>query len=316
MDEKENATLPAIEELFLLEEGYYPLFCARKASLKFEKTIYAFLSQHPVNGNTKTVYALLYYINYSKLKIKQKLLLICQNAQEIMDCRLLDIYKNVFRKIVSMMRDEKNLKRNILELVPCKVSDLNVINGYICGNRYKNVIHNSGKTFYHGLKNLKLYIESKTEILKTIDIKIGKNSSFMDFFLRGYFEAYLKEKSLMELYNHLNAEGYFKLNEPMKHYFIRNFTCAAGNIYAKTVERSKFCKEYEWLVNTLTESDSIYDNKTAWFLITNSLSKHKRGINKHLVYAFKKLWDNHKIRQKYRKHKEVKEILKYNNINS
>ena len=316
MDEKEDDTLAAIEELFLLGEGYYPLFCARKASLKFEKTVYEFLSQHPVDDNIKTVYALLYYINYSKLKIKQKLLLICRNAQKIIDCGLLDIYENVFRKIVSMMKDERNLKRNILELVPCKVSELNVINGYICGNRYKNVIHDSGKTFYHGINNLKLYIESKAEILKTIDIKEGNNSSFMDFFLRGYFEAYLKEKSLMELYNHLNDEGYFQLDAPMKHYFIRNFTCAAGNIYAQAVGRSAFCKEYEGLVNTLTESDSIYDNKTAWFLITNSLSEHRRGINNNLVHSFKRLWDNPKIGQRYRKHKEVKEILKYNNIDS
>ena len=299
-----------LEKFFDKRIGYYPLFCARKASKNFEKSIFTYLVKNTVSIDIKMVYSLLYYIYFSKLKIKEKFILISMNAEQIENVGLLDIYENIFRQIISKMKNEKNLKRNIIPLVSCKVASINVINGYVCGHRYVQILKASGKTFEDGIENIEMYVHDHNEILLKIEGR--KNDSFMDYFIRSFYEQYLYQKELISMFNYLNRNKFFNLQPPLGIYFKKNFTCAAGNIYSKNPDRKGFKSKYENLTNILSMSENLYDNLTAWFLILNSISKENEGINKNLVPAFVRLWEKKKFREEYKNHTEVKQILKYN----
>lgn len=309
ISENTDKTAKVIRELFLADEGYYALFCARQASLEYEKIVFEYLANNTLRMDTKTVYALLYYIHYSRLKIKEKLLLITKNGQNIVDSGLISIYENIFREIICTVNNEKSMRKNMSELIPCNLADLNVINGYICGSRYMAIVCDSGKTLYDGIKSLESFIWCNKEHLKQIKMDIGRNTSFMDFFLRGYYEACMRKNKLSVLYDYLVKGGYFKIKESIGHFFKRNFTCAAGNIYSKMSVQGTFKKEYEKLVYALTLSSDKEDNQTAIFLIFNSIDE-KKGLSYNLMPSLKKLWEDPEIKEKYKNHKEAQQIFK------
>lgn len=237
------------------------------------------------------------------------MLLITKNGQNIVDSGLISIYENIFREIICTVNNEKSMRKNMSELIPCNLADLNVINGYICGSRYMAIVCDSGKTLYDGIKSLESFIWCNKEHLKQIKMDIGRNTSFMDFFLRGYYEACMRKNKLSVLYDYLVKGGYFKIKESIGHFFKRNFTCAAGNIYSKMSVQGTFKKEYEKLVYALTLSSDKEDNQTAIFLIFNSIDE-KKGLSYNLMPSLKKLWEDPEIKEKYKNHKEAQQIFK------
>lgn len=64
----------------------------------------------------------------------------------------------------------------------------------------------------------------------------------------------------------------------IRHFYDRNFTCAAGNIFTcKGHKPLNYDEQYASTVESFSHSKSIYRKKTAWHLLSNS-KKEKKDV--------------------------------------
>ncbi len=277
---------PALKESSLLE---YALFCAQRDSSVFSKALYNFIIDNAdYITDSKRCYAVLYFVFYCPLKLSQKFKLLTCIAEQVKECNLLDLYSRVFDSIVDTSGKLKKLKKNMLELASCDVSDINFINGYKAGGVFMRLSEQEGKSFDVVIADIIAYIYEHEFILEII--KNGNNSSFFDFFIRKCMENYLYStpKDLKTVY--CDFEECFQTEQPVGAYIKRNLTCAAGNLFSSHGKhRSGFDEEYIGLVAYFAEKEEFYEKATAWFLIKNSVSEKEAKLKKRLYKILSEL---------------------------
>jgi len=228
-------------------------------------------------------------------------------ADKIIEYKLIDIYMEMFSSVTDNFKTVKNLKKSMLNLINCHEKEINVINGYICGRKYYGLAKKEGKDIRRCLKEFVYYIYKHPEAKKDIGISDGDNKSFMDFFIRAYFEKYISVgKNIEDIYDYLLP--LFCNDDKLVEIFIRrNFTCAAGNYFSKYGKFTKFYDQYIALVNSLSQKKSRYEKLTALFLIINSREKKDVSpINEELYGILIQLLQDKWINTHYQNHELVK----------
>ncbi|WP_196592337.1 hypothetical protein [Pectinatus frisingensis] len=289
---------PVLKESSLLE---YALFCSQRDSSVFSRALYNFIINNiDYITNSKRCYSVFYFVFYCPLKISQKFKLLISIAEKVKEFNLLYLYSRVFESIVHTSGKLKQLKKNMLELAPCDVSDINFINGYEAGKVFMHLSKKEVKSFDIVIKDIIAYIYEHESILEII--KNGNNNSYFDFFIRKCMEIYLYStiKDLRTVY--CDFEEYFKNKQPVGAYIKRNLTCAAGNLFSSHGKHpSGFDEEYIGLVAYFAGKKEYYEKATAWFLIKNSISEKEDKLDKRLYNILSELVSDEKILALYEK---------------
>lgn len=295
---------------FTLKEGRlleYALFCAQRSSAKFCHALYDFLLQNMeyVSGS-RQCYAVLHFLYYCSLKLSEKFKLFAGIAAQVQKCSLNNLFERVFESIVTTSGTSKKLKKNMLELTTCNISDINFIFGYKTAQVYMQLVREEGQDFNQLLYEIIHYIDNNPHLKQQIKTSSGANSSFMDFFIRKCFEEHICSSNLLLEDIYFQLEKFFDLEPPIGTYIKRNLTCAAGNIFSS---RKKFLSGYNMqyiqLTKTFADSQEVYEQKTAYFLIKNSLSKYNSRLDSELREVLIKLRTHHKIKQLYARDRDL-----------
>lgn len=296
-------------ELFSNNVGYFALFCAKRAEAEYVRALHKYMLEH-VNciRDIKTCFATIYFINYSTVSIADKFKLCNLIADKIIEYKFADIYMTMFSSVTDNFKSVKNLKKSMLNLINCHEKEINVINGYICGRKYYDLAQKEGKDIRRCLKEFVYYIYKHPEAKNEIDISGGDNESFMDFFIRAYFEKYVgTEKNIEVIYEYL-LPLFYNDDKFVEIFIRRNFTCAAGNYFSKYGKFTRFYDQYIALVNSLSQKNSRYEKLTALFLIINSREKNDVSpINEELYGILIQLLRNKWINTHY----QNQELVKY-----
>lgn len=278
----------------------YALFCANKASIDFSKKLFEYLAENMLCyiKEAKECYSVLYFVFYSQLKIVEKLQLLNTIAAFIPKFSFEKLYERIFCSIIYASKNEKNLKKNVLEVSLCQIGTVNYINGSNAGSKYVDLAWEQGKELELIVWDIINYIETHPKLLSTIETKEGNNESFMDFFIRRCFEKYLfiKEDSILHVYQRL--ENIFILKAPLGSYVKRNLTCAAGNVFVNSKDE-KYKENYILLSHTFAEKDDLYQRLTALFLIMNSVDEKNPKLNEQLELILLELSHDKEINSKY-----------------
>lgn len=295
-------------ELFLNNVGYYALFCAKRAEVEYVRALHKYMLEH-VNciSDIKTCFATIYFINYSTVSIADKFELCNLIADKIIEFKFVDIYRKMFSYITDNFKTVKNLKKSMLNLINCHEKEINVINGYICGRKYYTLAQKEGKDIKNCLKEFVYFIYMHPEAKKEISISGGDNKSFLDFFMRAYFEKYISDgKNIEYIYEYL-LPLFCNDDKGVEIFIRRNFTCAAGNYFSKYGKSTRFHGQYITLINTLSQKNSRYEKLTALFLIINSREeKDVSPVNQELCGILMQLLQDKWINTHYQNHELVK----------
>lgn len=299
-------------ELFSNNAGYYALFCAKRAEVEYVRALHKYMIEH-VNciSDIKTCFATIYFINYSTVSIADKFELCNLIADKIIEYKVVDLYMTMFSSITDDFIKVKNLKKSMLNLTNCHEKDINVINGYICGRKYYELTKKEGRDLKSSLKEFTYYIYKHPEVKNEIDISNGNNESFMDFFIRAYFEKYIREwKNIEDIYIYL-FPLFEEDDKPIEIFIRRNFTCAAGNYFSEYGKNTNFYNQYIGLVNLLSQKNNRYEKLTALFLIINSREKNDDSpINEELYGLLLQLLQDKWINEHYKDREIIKFWLK------
>ena len=69
----------------------------------------------------------------------------------------------------------------------------------------------------------------------------------------------------------------------IRHFYDRNFTCAAGNVFSREgYKPTNYEEQYVSAVEELIQSDSYYRKKTAWHLLINSKKDKNQALDARL----------------------------------
>jgi len=285
----------------------YALFCAQRSSSDFCNVLYEFLIVNiDYISDSKSCYAVLYFVYGCPLKISQKFKLFCYMAEQVQKCNLSNLYERVFESIVRTSGNPKNLKRNMLELATCNISDINFINGYRTAETFMHLTKLEKKNIELMLWDLVDYIKDHSFILKWITLDGGHNCSFLDFFLRKCFEEYICSVNMQLKYVYQGLEKFFQLEYPIGSYIKRNLTCAAGNVFSSYRKRfSGYDEQYIQLVRVFSEKEKLYEKETAYFLIRNSLSENDIELNKELRIILSDIIKDKRIKKLYERDKNI-----------
>lgn len=286
----------------------YALFCANKASIVFSKKLFEYLVENMkcyIQG-AKECYSVLYFVFFSKLKIAEKLQLLNTISEFIIKFGFDRLYERIFRSIIFNSKEEKKLKKNVLEVALCRVDTVNYINGSNVGAKYLELAWKKGKELETIVWDIINYINSHPRLLSTIT-KEGNNESFMDYFIRRCFEVYLfkEEYSVFDLYGRL--QRFFALEAPFGVYVKRNLTCAAGNMFTHP-KNKKYIDDYISLTRSFAEEDDLYQRLTSLFLITNSVDEKEPNLNDQLKSILLELSFDKRINTKHKS--EIERLLK------
>ena len=249
----------------------YAAFCAYKSSTEYIRGLHEFLLTTEIDSPV-LCYAVLRFIDQCHLKIYEKFELCVHIAEKLEEYGLKDFYTRTLEEILAGASKQVKLRSNMVPLTSCAVKDVNVINGYKVGQRYMELAKESDA--YDLVWNICEYILHKPEIEQTIGS--NDNDSFMDYFLRKCFEFVIGHSSkfhtsLKDLYEDLKR--IFTLRTPVGPYVKRNLTCAAGNLFENRNDDA-YEEEYVELAKDYLEAEELHDRYTAWFLISNSVSRN------------------------------------------
>lgn len=280
----------------------YVLFCVQRSKIEFARTTLLYLIEHPsIIETDKNCYALLYYIYYSPIKISQKLALCNILAPYIEKYKMFQMYEFVLKSVLLTSTKGKKLKKNLLEIVDCKIASINHINGYTSADVFVDLLSDNKNNLSSVVKEI-VYWCQKNPLLKA-QIADGSNNSFMDFFMRRCFEQFIDSNTNLEqIYDELTE--IFEIEYPFGSFVKRNLTCAAGNYFSNcTSLNDKYTKMYIAFVESLYCSGSSKNLTTVWFLISNSVDEKSLasiGLNPELKNILKKLKKNQDIYDRYR----------------
>lgn len=300
VDNKEilSKLLPTLRKNNLLD---YALFLARRTTeWCFSKELLEYILQDPsCIKDARNCYAVLYFINYSNeyLSIPQKFSLLMAVSKAVEKNGMLDIYERVFHAVAATSGTCKKLKRNMLLLSAQKCSDINYINGYITADVFMRLWKRECSDYDELFREYVIYLFDHSELIERIDS--GFNKSFMDYFIRKCMEDYIYRTSheLLDVYSMLATqiksayEVYSRKKKTIKdsdvavirHFYDRNFTCAAGNVFSREgYKPTNYEEQYVSAVEELIQSDSYYRKKTAWHLLINSKKDKNQDLDARL----------------------------------
>jgi len=287
-NESNNELFAVLKESNLLE---YALFFAGRSSADFSRLLFNYLINNAdIISNGKICYALLYFVFYCRLKISQRFKLLCCISKQIQEYQLTDIYKTVIDSIVRTCSSRKNLKKNMLELAECSVSEINYINGCILAQRFMDLPDEKDTSIdlvVHDIVNYFIRTPSLMRIVKCVN---SKNQSFLDYFIRRCFEIYISysEKQLEYIYQEFNS--IMQLPYPQGTFVKRNLTCAAGNVFSSKRKKERgYNKQYIELVKMFANEEKLYDRETAYHLIKNSVSEVNPYLDEELYLILQDL---------------------------
>ena len=256
----------------------YALFSAHRASPKFSNIFYRYLYINMTSyvNSAQKCYSVLYFVFNSMLKMREKLELLNKIEHSIPQYGFQDIYERIFWNVISLAQAEKKFKKNISVVAKGEESVINYINGINAAAKYLTLPSVSEKEIEMIIWDIINYIEAH-QLISTIDINIGKNESFIDFFTRRCFENYVFKNINVLQTIYQRFEKFFELEKPYGHFVKRNLTCAMGNIFSNMYNQ-EYNKLYIKLTKEMAESKKKMDRVTAFFLIENSVSVDNRQL--------------------------------------
>lgn len=270
---KDDSYNNLLSTLFIDHNINYALFCSLKASLDFTQGLSKIIMNTTINSLNKVeTFGMLYYLYYYNSKNNEKFMIINKCAKSILDNGLLYNFNLVLDKILDKVVNIKNFKHDILELFTLDVKEVNSIVGYKCGLKYHELCENQSMRIQ--INNIWMYLIQHKE-------SIGNSTgvSFLDWFLRTYFEQNIYKYGIINLYELLEERQYFFSEKKLGLLFRRNFACAAGNTYAKDI--STQCNEdYINVIKKIMKNNDKKNNIFVFHLISNSIDND---------------WDEHKL---------------------
>jgi hypothetical protein len=250
----------------------YALFVAHRASTVFSSILYEYLYINMASyvDGPKTCYSVLYFVFNSALKMREKLELLNKIEHYIPQYGFQDIYERTFCNVISSAQSEKKFKKNLRAVAEGQEAVVNHINGKNAAVKYLSMPSVCGKDIEMIIWDIIDYSRSH-HLTSQIDINIGKNESFMDYFVRRCIGDYLFSdiNAIRTIYQRF--EKFFELEKPFGHFVKRNLTCAAGNIFSD-MHNQDYNKSYVRLTKEMAESKTGMNRVTAFFLIENSIN--------------------------------------------
>lgn len=286
----------------------YALFAAHRASNEFSRILYEYLCNNMdcyVDGS-QTCYSVLYFVFKSALKMREKMELLNKIEHYIPQYGLEDIYERTFCNIIRLAQSEKNFKKNLRTIAEGQEAVVNYINGKNAAIKYLLMPSVCGKEIETIIWDIIDYIKSH-QLTSQIDISIGKNESFMDFFVRRCISDYLLSniKAIRTIYQRF--EKFFELEKPFGHFVKRNLTCAAGNIFSN-MHNQDYIKSYVRLTKEMAESETGMNRITAFFLIENSINVDNSELHPDLKEILIELNTDKKLFARYSE--RIKRLLR------
>lgn len=287
--------LPTLRKNNLLD---YALFLARRTTdWYFSKDLLEYiLKNQDCIRDVRDCYAVLYFVNYSGeyLSIPEKFNLLMAVSKAVESNGMLDIYERVFRTVVVTSGTCKKLKKNMLLLSAQNLPNINYINGYITAGVFMGLWENECSDYEELFHEYAIYLFEHKELIALIDH--GSNESFMDYFIRKCMEEYIYHTShkLTDVYSILGTQiraAYEICSHKQKsikgrdvavirHFYDRNFTCAAGNVFTRKGHKpTNYDENYVSAVETLIQSNNVYRKKTAWHLLSNSKKDKSQALD-------------------------------------
>jgi len=257
--------------LFLMKQHdfHYALFCSHKASIEFKKEIcYLLLKAENTDLSASETFGLLYFLYYYNAKTSDEYTILSKYIHVIHRNRLLYNLDIIISKSVEEAKDLKKFKRDIKPFFLVDIDEVNYILGYKLGTKYYYLIEKD--SLDKQINDLKEYINNNGQAIE--HALESNNRSFIDFFLRGYFTCIIngENTSLTQIYNTMEEQECF-YKKKFGIILRRNLSCAAGNIYERSLSHS-YCTEYLNLVQKIV---SIKDERSyafAFHFISNSIS--------------------------------------------
>lgn len=280
----------------------FALFVAHRASTGFSSMLYEHLYNNMdsyIDG-PQTCYSVLYFVFNSVLKMKEKFELLNKIGQYIPQYGFEEIYERTFCSVIDSAQSEPKFKKNLKIVAEGQVAIVNYINGKNAAEKYLSMPSVCEKEIETIIWNLIEYIKTH-QLISQIDINIGNNESFLDFFVRRCFGKYL--------FSHINAirtiyqrfEEFFELEKPFGHFIRRNLTCAAGNIFSN-MHNQTYNELYIRLTKEMAEDEVRMNRLTAYFLIENSIDAENTELHPELKEILSYLTDNEPYLRKYLEH--------------
>lgn len=269
----------------------YALFAAHRASIGFSSILYKYLYNNMASyvDGPQTCYSVLYFVFNSALKMREKLELLSKIEHYISQFGFQGIYERTFCDVISSAQSEKKFKRNLCVVVEGQDSTVNYINGTNAAIKYLSIPSVCEKKIEMIIWEIIEYIESHN-LTSQIDINIGKNTSFMDFFVRRCFGEYLFNNitAIRTIYQRFEKGKFFELEYPFGPFVKRNLTCAAGNIFSNMHDQD-YKKSYVRLTKEMAESEIGMNRVTAFFLIENSIDTDNTELHPELKEVLREL---------------------------
>lgn len=242
------------------------------------KMLYEYLYNNMASyiDGPQTCYSVLYFVFNSVLKMKEKLELLNKIEQYVPQYGFEEIYERTFCSAIDSAQSEKKFKKNLKVVAEGQVAAVNYINGKNAAVKYLSMPSVCEKEIETIIWDLIDYIKVH-KLISQIDVNIGNNESFLDFFVRRCFEKYLYSNvnAIRTIYQHF--EKFFEFEKPFGHFIKRNLTCAAGNIFSN-MHNQNYNELYISLTKEMAGSEIRMNRLTAFFLIENSIDEESTEL--------------------------------------
>lgn len=311
---KSEAYCMLFTSLLKQHDIHYALFCSHKASIKFKKELCSVLliAENTEFSGVET-FALLYYLNYYKAKTVDQNAVICKYIHSIYKNNFLYNLNMLISKTVNQAKDLKKFKRDIKPFFLVDIVEINHMLGYMLSNKYYSLIEKEylGKQ----INDLIEYLDNNRQAIEYA--LITNNSSFIDFFLRGYFTRVIngKNTSLTQLYDTMEEQECF-YKEKFGILLRRNLSCAAGNIYEMS-SNPTFCAEYLSLVQKIMSKKDFGSYTFAFHFISNSINDNKNNsllVSSDFIPILETIWSDPNM-EMFCKQNKKRRIFFEKNIN-
>ncbi|MEY2195733.1 hypothetical protein AB7942_23815 [Neobacillus sp. BF23-41] len=254
-------------------------FVAIKTSVKCQGIIFhKLLEIEELILNKKETFGLLYFLLHTNARIDEKCKVLGRNLERISEYELGVYLESLCKVMFNNLKELKKLKKCISEFICTDDTRISETIGKIAANYFARLVDGMPlEDVIH--THLINFLSDNLE--KISESKIGKNNTYLDYFLRYLFRALIENSkdNRFLLHEILLSNNFYYLEDrdekfkPIEHILRSNSAIAYGSYY-KHLNHSKkkiFKKLYIDCITNLLESDLTRLRVLAYHFISNTL---------------------------------------------
>lgn len=281
-------------------------FTAIKSSFKNQKYIFRKIYNMEYNGKlTKAeLFTLIYFLTFSNQKVYKKCKIISRYFGQISNSGFTMYLDSSMRTILKEMKDIGNFRSCLIHFIKCEDLDISKRLASISAVKFFDITYSKHKDdLGKVICDLICFMDDNTNAIidrNTILTSRSKNnaSTFIEFFLRNFFEIMINEYKSNELLFHkifMDKNYYFRCKSKQIDYLLRSSVAIEyGNYYCNSFNLD-FKKNYHKEVKKLIELDEVKYRMLAFHFITNTLRDDRDPnalVNKEFRPLLKEMYED------------------------